>query len=99
MGRPGEQYQAKPNAQVDGMEEMTRENDGMRGTWYFTGTHWMCDCYSGGPLLQIGFGQGGQITSGKCQSIHTSRCYRCGVLRPLKKHKPEAGQLPLPGEM
>ena len=70
---------------------MAKVNDGMRGTWHFTGTYWMCDCYAGGPVLQIGAGQGGQITPGKPQSPNVSRCSRCGVLRPLKRGRPEPG--------
>ena len=70
-----------------------RDNDGMRGTWHFTGQFWMCDCYSGGPVLQIGFGQGGQITPGKPHSPNVSRCQRCSVLRPLKRDRPELSDI------
>ena len=66
-----------------------RKNDGMRGTWHFTGQYWFCDCRCGGPVLQIGGGQGGSIERGKSHSPNVSRCRRCECLRPLARDRPK----------
>jgi len=65
------------------------DNDELRGAWDFTGSYWMCDCPCGGPLLNIGPGQGGPMVVGKRHSPTVSRCQRCDVLRPLKRDRPE----------
>jgi len=65
-----------------------KDNNGMRGTWHFTGQYWFCDCYGEGPLLRVHVGQGGSMT-GKAHSPNTSRCRRCGCLQPLARDRPE----------
>lgn len=73
---------------------MAKSNDGMRGKWHFTGQYWFCDCRGGGPLFRVHVGQGGSMRPGKPQSPSVSRCQRCGILRPLKRDRPELGDTP-----
>lgn len=64
-------------------DEMTKTNDGMRGTWI--GDNWACDC--GQVEVIMVHGGDNSLFPGKLNPLWKYYCDRCQIYRPLKKDK------------